>query len=393
MVYNGLTPHKDTTKIIENWFKQEKRGNKDARENAEIKLKKYLIKTDDNSQTLMSDIRFGKSEGMHTYHGAITESMEKFVKPSKLENKDKIRVLDICSGLGYNAASTIEYFNDKKIQIDMIEISKETLGAILLIQNPLNSYYVIKKAVEDKLFDIGALKFKFYENVAETDYNINIYIDDARKVVEKLKGNYDAIFLDPFSPSMSPELYSLDFMYKLKNLLNNNGVLLTYTAAAPVRSAIALSGLHIGEGPAYGRKNGGTICSKNLDNIDKPLSMDDERMIALSDAGIPFRDSDLNQSSLNINNRRQEEREQLRGVKKLASTVKTPIYLYKDMGESRLKRRVLRNIESIGINNNDAKFLVCPQYEECICKCGCAKINNSRDRIIEMTNRLNLITN
>ena len=51
------------------------------------------------------------------------------------------------------------------------------------------------------------------------------------------------------------------------------------------------AGLHVGEGPQFGRKSGGTVAAKNLEIIEKSLSCKDERMVALSDAGIPFRDS------------------------------------------------------------------------------------------------------
>ncbi len=141
---------------------------------------------------------------------------------------------------------------------------------------------------------------------------------------------YDAVFLDPFSPSKCPELYTLEFFIKLKNLLPDDGIILTYTSAAPVRSAMVQAGLHIGVGPQFGR-SGGTVAAKNLEIIEKSLSCKDERMVALSDAGIPFRDSELNESSAEILNRREIERKSVRGVQKFASTVKTPLYLYEEM--------------------------------------------------------------
>ena len=55
---------------------------------------------------------------------------------------------------------------------------------------------------------------------------------------------------------------------------------------------------------------------------------------------------ELNESSEKIMERR-EKNGNLQGVsQKFASTVKTPLYLYKEMEDSRLKRRVLKNINS-----------------------------------------------
>ena len=396
--YKALTASNNALDIIRKCFEDERNGNKNARNEAKESLKMHFIKTEDGSYTLNSNSDHGNPETMHTYHGAITESREKFVKPAKLEGKKEVKILDICSGLGYNAAACIENSNsDVKIEIDMVEISKETLAAALFIDNPIESFDVVKKAIEDKLYEDEIIGFKFQKRKIPDRTSINIYIDDARNVIKQINNykNYDAIFLDPFSPLKSPELYSIEFFHFLKNLLNNDGVILTYTSAAPVRAAMIHAGLYIGEGPLFGRKSGGTIASKDPEVIERQLSANDERMIALSDAGIPFRDPKLNGSSDELIEKRENERKSVRGKIRFASTVKTPIYLFKDIEEERLKRRVLKNINALEIDNlksKKARFVICPQFEECICECGTLKLDNSRDRINEMMKRLSKIT-
>lgn len=396
--YQALTPELEALKIIKKCFENEKKGDKEARKKAKLDLRRFLVETEDGSYTLNSKTCLGKSETMHTYHGAITESLEKFVKPARLDNRKKVHVLDICSGLGYNAASCIEFLDDEdKIEIDMVEISKETVAAALLIENPVKSYEIIKRVVEEKLCEEGTLRFKFHKGEIPGNLNINVYINDARDVIKELQGKkrYDAIFLDPFSPLKCPELYTLEFFLKLRNLLKDDGIILTYTSAAPVRSAMIHAGLYVGEGPLFGRKSGGTVAARNPEMIKKPLSTDDERMIALSDAGIPFRDPELNESSQEIIERRQKERKSVRGIAKFASTVKTPLYLYKDIEDTRLKRRVLKNIKMFGIEGLESKkaaFIVCPQFEECICNCRMGKADNSKYRINEMIKRLLIIS-
>ncbi|MBI5680819.1 MAG: hypothetical protein HZC47_08005 [Methanobacterium sp.] len=396
--YNALTPREDALNIIKKCFQNEKKGKKTAREEAKEDLKKCLIKTDDGSYTLSSNNFNGKSETMHTTHGAINESIEKFVKPAKLKDKKEVHILDICSGLGYNAASCIEFLDDKtKIEMDMVEISKETIATALFIDNPLKSYEIIKEAIEEKFYDEGIIGFKFHKERLNDKININIFIDDARNTIKQFQSQkYDAIFLDPFSPLKSPELYSVEFLSLLKYLLKDNGLILTYTSAAPVRAAMICAGLHVGEGPSFGRKSGGTIASKNPEKIEKSLPIDDERMISLSDAGIPFKDPQLKDSSEIIIKRREDERKSVRGIKKFASTVKTPIYLYKDIKNERLKRRVTKSIKMLktdDLKSKKAGFIVCPQFEECLCTCGIGRLNNSKERINEMANRLSKVTN
>ncbi len=395
--YHPLTISKDVLNIVGECFEAERRGDRNARFRARNALGDFLIKTADGSYTLRSNVLDGKSETMHTYHGAVEESLERFVKPSNLKGKENIHVLDICSGLGYNASSCIEFLacDDVKIKIDMIEISKETLATALIIPSPLKSHKIIKKAIEDKLYNEGFAAFRFHKEDIPENIKIKLFCGDARDIIKKMENHrkYDAVFLDPFSPAKSPELYTLEFFHIIKNRLKNDGTLSTYTSAAPVRSALIQAGFHVGEGPFFGKK-AGTIASPSPQCIKKPLSVDDERMIALSDAGIPFRDPKLVDSGGKIAKRRERERKKVRGSEKLPSTVKTPVYLCRDVYDIRLKRRVLRNIQEFGIdslNSKKSRFIVCPQFEECICGCEIGKLNNSSDRIREMSKRLSFI--
>ena len=390
--YHALTATDDALKLIRECFAEEKKGNGEARNRTKDLLKEYFIETADGSYSLKSNNVNDKSETMHTHHGAITESMEKFIKPAKLKGKKEVKILDICSGMGYNAASCIEFLGgDVDIEIDMVEISKETMASSLFIESPIKSYDIIKSAVENKLYNEGTIGFKFNKEKIPDRIKINIYLSDARDVITETDKKYDAVFLDPFSPLKSPELYTLEFFIILRNLLKEDGLVLTYTSAAPVRSAMVQAGLYVGEGPLFGRKSGGTVASEVPELIEKSLSDNDERMIALSDAGVPFRDPELNDSGDEIRKRREDERKSVRGTKKFASTVKTPVYLGKDVNDQRLQRRLTRNINTLGITDlksKEAYYIICPQFDECICGCKAPKLDNSYNRINEMAARL-----
>jgi tRNA U34 5-methylaminomethyl-2-thiouridine-forming methyltransferase MnmC len=405
--YYPLTPEEEVLEIVRTWSLAEKNGDQNARKKAELEIQRHLVKTSDETYTLRSQDIEGNSETMHTSHGALREATEKFAKPAELRGKKQVAILDICSGLGINASAALEQImgpllrgDVKKLTIDMVEVSWETLAATLIIPSPSQSHYVIRKAIENYLIDQGLLSFPCEKN--EIPYNVDICVHcvDARKMVMKIPENqeYDAIFLDPFSPAKSPELYSKEFLAKIAGLLKEDGVILTYTSAAPVRHALLDAGLEVGEGPALGR-SGGTIASLSLIKIPKSLSNADERMIALSDAGIPYRDPDLNLSANEIIKKRQLERTYVRSRFKIASTVKTSIYLASDidgkkLDDARIKRRVLKNLESFGINDlNSLKscFLVCPQFSNCICCCGQGRSSGSLSRIKEMEKRLKIV--
>ncbi len=399
---SALTLEKQVENLINLYFQKERHGDFKARDFAKKEFLKYLIKTEDGSYTLKSDEINCDSETMHTNKGAIIESLEKFVKPSNLNNKNNIKVLDICAGFGYNSATLIDYLGadsntDIKLSLDLIEISMETLAGGLLVPVPLATHNIIKKAIEEKLIEEKFAKLNCEKGHIPSNIQFKIYSEDARDVVQNLDSDYyDAIFLDPFSPSKAPELYTVEFFKELKRIIKNDGVLATYTSAAPVRSAMVEAGFHIGEGPIFGRKSGGTIASLFLSNIKKDISKADERMIALSDVGIPFRDPFLNLFGAEISKNRSITRKNARGIYKFSSAAKAPIFLGKEIEMDKWGRKVLRNINQLHIDDLKSKkalYLVCCQNESCNCGCNINKTSNSRDRIKNMSERLSNIRN
>jgi tRNA U34 5-methylaminomethyl-2-thiouridine-forming methyltransferase MnmC len=397
--------------IVENCFISENKGNLDARTNAMNDLEALLVETNEGSYTIKCQ---DSEETMHTYHGGINESIEKYIKPSHLIERDEVSILDICSGLGYTAATCIEYLNHPntsdelpKLNIEMVEISALTLATGLILPSPIKSHMIIKRAIEDQLYREGFLKNRLIKQEIPENINININIVDARTLVKRDHGNgsqnfvknhtkeFDAIFLIAFSPAESPELYSLEFLSGLRPLLKPDGIFSSFSKSTNMRYSLVKAGFHIGEGPEFGR-SGGTIASSSVEMIEKPISMDDERIVALTDAGVPLRDLTLEDSRSEILERRHAERERKRGVLKFPSTVRCPVYLGKELEESRTKRRVLKGLKTLGIDeliSQESNYIICPQYQDCLCGNSCPKIDNSRDRIIEMEKRLNILVN
>ncbi|KZX16070.1 tRNA 5-methylaminomethyl-2-thiouridine biosynthesis bifunctional protein MnmC [Methanobrevibacter cuticularis] len=396
---NTIRKEQSLFEILEYYFSKEKEHHDNSyRDELSREIMKFLIETDDGSYTLKSPEFDGKSENMHNSHGAITESFEKFVKPLKFSYEKEIAILDICSGFGYNSAAAIENFtknkkdtNEKiaKLKIDMIEISIETLAIALTIPSPIPEHKIIKKAIESKLIDEDFAKLSLEKCEIPENININIFCEDARKTIESLEDNsYDAIFLDPFSPAWTPELCTVEFFIELKRVLKDDGMIATYSAAAPLRYGFIEAGFHIGEGPAFGRKFGGTIASTNIDKIDKSISKSDERTIALSDAGIPFRDPGLNKNSNEILEFRAKEREKTRHFHRISSAVQTSLFLGEEISDEKLKRRVLRNLSKVNIptlKSKEANYIIFPQNSYLVTS---NHQFNSRNRIIDMNNRL-----
>ncbi len=383
----------DIFDLVNEYFQHEKSGrNNESRVDFFDTYKNYFVLTDDGSYSINSKEINHKVETLHTSTGAISESFEKFIKPMKFDYSKDIAILDICAGLGYNSSAAIADFlkhSDKNLTVDMVEISKATFACGILVPSPIPEHDITKKAIEEELIaeDYAALSLEKAE--IPKNININVYIEDARQTVQRLDDDtYDAIFLDPFSQNMAPELFSVELFKEFRRIIKDDGIIATYTSSAPVRAGFIEAGFYIGLGPIFGRKQGGTLASPNPLMLDWSLPRNDEIRIALSDVGIPFRDPNLNSSSDFILEKRTEERHLARHNTKISSAVKTPIFLGCEMDDEKLKRRVERNLEKMNIHSttsSEANYIVEVENEYSEKQ---DSENNSTNRILEMKKRL-----
>ena len=389
----------DVFDLVNECFAQERSSrNNESRLNFFDTYNNYFVLTDDGSYSINSKEINNKIETLHTSTGAISESFEKFIKPMKFNYDEDIAILDICAGLGYNSSAAIADFlknsSSSNLQIDMVEISKATFACGLLVPSPIPEHDITKKAIEEELIaqDYATLSL---EN-AEIPENIklNVFIEDARQTVQRLDDDtYDAIFLDPFSQNMAPELFSIEFFKEFRRIIKDDGIVATYTSSAPVRYGFIEAGFYIGLGPIFGRKQGGTLASPNPEMLDWSLPKNDEIRIALSDVAIPFRDPGLNNSSEYILDTRTEERHNARHTTKISSAVKTPIFLGDEMDDEKLKRRVERNLAKMNIpsTTSDEAFYIIECENEYSEKQDAN--NNSTNRILDMKKRLKKVKN
>ncbi|MBR6993021.1 MAG: SAM-dependent methyltransferase [Methanobrevibacter sp.] len=384
----------DIFDLINECFAQEKSSrNNESRLNFFDTYNDYFVLTEDGSYSINSKEINHKVETLHTSTGAISESFEKFIKPMKFNYDNDIAILDICAGLGYNSSAAIADFiknsSNSNLQIDMVEISKATYACGLLVPSPIPEHDITKKAIEDELIKQDYATLSLEKAEIPENININVFIEDARQTVQGLEDDtYDAIFLDPFSQNMAPELFSVEFFKQFRRIIKDDGIVATYTSAAPIRAGFIEAGFYIGLGPIFGRKQGGTLASPNPEMLDYSLPKNDEIRIALSDVGIPFRDPGLNNSSEVILENRTEERHNARHNTKISSAVKTPIFLGDEMDDEKLKRRVERNLAKMNIpstTSEEAFFII--ECEKNYCEKQDSE-NNSTNRILDMEKRL-----
>ena len=202
-------------------------------------FKKHTTK--DGSLSLYS---FSHKEGFHDKDGALKESIDKYLLPAQLEqfsNTEKIVVLDVCMGLGYNTGCILEKLLQSNIKIEWhgLEIDPRPLKLAL------------NEKTFQKIWSPKVLHFFNCLNISgkwtEGFNQGTIHWGDARQKIFEIQDSlrFDLILLDPFSPQKCPELWSEEFISLLTARLSSEGRLITYSTASSIRASFKRAGLNI----------------------------------------------------------------------------------------------------------------------------------------------------
>ncbi len=237
--------------------------------NKSLRPFKKVVPTNDNTFTLYS------AEFDECYHstndGALNESLNKHIIPAfdLLKQKDKITILDICFGLGYNTFSTIYYCktNNIKTKVEIIspEIDEELVRSLKDFDYPkeFDGILHIINSISDNLH---------YE---DEQFKISVIMGDARESLPALTKKFDIIYQDAFSPNKNPLLWTREYFKELRKLCSDEIVMTTYSSATSVRMGLYENGFLLYEYSASGIR-AGTIASLmplDLTFIDMELKM------------------------------------------------------------------------------------------------------------------------
>lgn len=258
--------------------------------------------TGDGSETFFS-IAFG--EAFHSRHGASLEARIKFVQPCQLleraASRDRLCLLDICYGLGYNSAAALDgiwavnpacHIELQALELDL-QVCQQAAAQGLLAswRSP------VPQLLQTLAWDL---------QVATPQLQARLLAGDARQTLQTLhQAGYraDAIFFDPFSPPKCPQLWSVEFLALTAACLAPDGYLATYSCAAALRTALQLAGLHYGTTLGLGRRS--TVASRQPDGLPPISTAEIEHQ--QTRAAIPYRDPTLQDSAAAILARRDGE--------------------------------------------------------------------------------------
>ena len=268
------------------------------------------VPTQDGSSTFFSE-EFG--EWFHSRAGAVTEAEQTYVQVTRLAELAKgehIALLDVCYGLGYNSAAalaTIWRVNPHcRVTLRALELNAAVPRAAIS-QHLLTSW---PPSIQQTL---SRLAETYRHQTPQLD--AQLLIGDARQRLPELQNwQADAVFLDPFSPTRCPQLWTVDFLQQVVSCLKPTGRLATYSCAAAVRAALLELGLHIGATSAAGRQWPGTVAS--LTETDLPVLSPREQAHLHTRAAVTYRDPTLTATAAMI----QAERAQRQQLSTLTPT-------------------------------------------------------------------------
>lgn len=221
------------------------------------------VQSDDGSYTAFS------SEYNEHYHstkdGALNESLKKHIEPAFAvqENRDHLKIIDICFGLGFNTLLSLyyrdTYFPDTTLEIVSPELDGELVASLVDFPYPdiFEPYTIIIKALSQK----GEYK--------DDRTFIRVKIMDARKVLRALSGEWDVCYQDAFSPSSNPVLWTREYFADLARLMGKEGIVTTYSTALATRLALYENGFNLYLNTGEGYRNATVASRRELERFEK----------------------------------------------------------------------------------------------------------------------------
>lgn len=250
---------------------------------------------------------FFNKEYNEAYHstkaGAYTESLHKFINPTKIKelakNQNQINILDVGFGLAYNIAvcftEVIKVNPDIKLNIISIEKDEKNFERIKKLNIPAElekAYEIINSGVFEKE-NVGKNEYKIYK-VENKNLNLKVILGEGRQILKDLSleisNFFDGVFYDAFSPKVNTEMWTVNIFKIVKNLMKEKAILATYSASLAVRKGLIEAGFKIGLVEPIGRKSYSTVATIN--GSIPPLTEKEEKRLKESPYATSYYDNE-----------------------------------------------------------------------------------------------------
>lgn len=217
-----------------------------------------IIATSDGSNTLFDETL---DETYHSVHGALGESLHVYINHGlkRLSPQLKsINILEIGFGTGLNALLSIDY------QAPNTKINYYSIEAFPLSEELLNTYYHGFSEKPKSLADLP--KMIQAQGLQTINEHFNFKLIESKlqdlNVSKQEFPTFDLVYYDAFAPSKQPEMWSLEILRTVANLLAEEALFVTYCSQGQFKRNLKELGFEIACPPGPFGKREITVAKK-----------------------------------------------------------------------------------------------------------------------------------
>ncbi len=204
-----------------------------------------LFISQDGSQSILSS-KFGVP--YHSKYGAVTESKHVFIEAglsywlSKNRRDSEIKIFEMGLGTGLNVLLSLDYADLNKLKlhytaIELFPLIKDTYSKLEY------SKFLKNKDLHNHLTSIHQTKSLETIALLPNNFSFTKILGDITK--EELPVNQDIVFFDAFAPTSQSELWEIPLLTKMYDILNSNGVLVSYCAKGSFKRNLKTAGFNV----------------------------------------------------------------------------------------------------------------------------------------------------
>ncbi len=228
----------------------------------------FIIVTPDGSRTAHS-ARFGEAYGSR--HGAFSQARHVFVEGTRTQEHPAPRVLEVGFGLGVNFRATLADAAARGAALEYVAYEFDPAPAALLREvaaGEAGADHPLWPALLQN-WPHGQSRPHAPLQLESGTVRLTVHFGDVLQAT--LPQNWaTAVYLDGFSPTRNPEVWTPPFAARLAQALAPGGVLATYSAAGHVRRALEAAGLRVERRPGAPGKRECLRAERAPDQLREP---------------------------------------------------------------------------------------------------------------------------
>jgi tRNA U34 5-methylaminomethyl-2-thiouridine-forming methyltransferase MnmC len=203
-------------------------------------MKRELRETADGSMTIYLP---EMDEHYHSYHGALQEAKHVFIENGieRFPKKDTITVFELGLGTGLNALLTAIWAerNQQKVAYFGLEAFP--------VETEMNFAMKYDSLITDYQSDDLFSKIVLAPWEVKTDISAYFQLCKCQSKIQSLliEQKFDIIYFDAFGPRAQEELWNFEILNKTVQLLNPNGLFVTYCAKGQLKRDLKTLGLKV----------------------------------------------------------------------------------------------------------------------------------------------------